>query len=101
MRIGSKHLSRLKMVALGYALLLRWHSLPFWPLLRAQVNSELQANLLPSESADTSDKLVNRPTALEAWIAQTGSEPPTGAAAHRQKAWDSCWTNKVCCNPPV
>src|SRR6218665_3058935 len=62
-------------------------------LASAASTSELQANLLPSESADTSDELVN--TALEAWIAQTGSEPPTGSAAHRQRAWDSCWTNKA------
>src|SRR6218665_2848322 len=51
-------------------------------LASAASTSEHQANLLPSESADTSDELVN--TALEAWIAQTGSDPPTGAAAHRQ-----------------
>src|SRR6218665_2163217 len=62
-------------------------------LASAASTSELQANLLPPESADTSDELVN--TALEAWIAQTGSEPPTGAAAHRQRAWNSCWINKA------
>src|SRR6218665_1350829 len=57
-------------------------------LASAASTSELQANLPPPESADTSDELVN--TALEAWISQTGSEPPAGAAAHRQRAWDSC-----------
>ena len=49
--------------------------------------------MLPPESADTSDELVN--TALQAWMILTGSGPPTGSAAHRQREWDSRWTSKA------
>src|SRR5678816_3627866 len=42
-------------------------------LASAASTSELQANMLPPESADTSDDLVD--TALKAWKLVTGSEP--------------------------
>ena len=62
-------------------------------LASAASTSELQANMLPPESADTSDDLVD--TALKAWKLLTGSEPPTGSAAHRQREWDSRWISKA------
>ena len=62
-------------------------------LASAASTSELQANLLPPESEDIADDLVN--TALEAWKTLTGAEPPTGSAAHRQREWDIHWIKNV------
>src|SRR6218665_2545902 len=51
-------------------------------LALAASTSELQANLLPPESEDIADDLVN--TALEAWKTLTGAEPPTGSASSKR-----------------
>jgi hypothetical protein len=62
-------------------------------LASAASTRELQAHMLPPETADNSDDLVN--SATKAWITLTGSEPPTGTTAFRQREWDSRWTSKA------
>ena len=57
-------------------------------LASAASTTELQACILPIESAET-------PYKLKAWITLTNAEPPTGTAAHGQKEWDLRYTDKV------
>ena len=62
-------------------------------LASAASTSELQACILPTESAELPYELAN--SALEAWTTMTGADPPTGAASRRQKEWDLRYTNKT------
>jgi len=62
-------------------------------LASAASTSELQARILPTESAEIPYDLQN--TALEAWKAVTGADPPTGTSTHLQKEWDIRFTDKA------
>ena len=62
-------------------------------LASAANTSELQACILPTESAEIPYELAN--SALTAWMTLTGAESPTGAATHRQKEWDLRCTDKA------